>query len=787
MKLRFKTLFIVGTAILLFLTLLFFIIYPVLLKDSIELDETYVMKDIERISNNLDLKMEYLTRTNRDWAVWDDTYYFIGKKDPTYINRNLSNATFQNNSLNFMVFINNKNELIYQKAYDLETYNEIELEDDFYKSFIPIIESSIERNPSLISMTKYGPAMSSFQSVYKSSGDGPSIGTLIMGRFVNEAFINQIGNELSIPLTINQVNNSSVYTKPNLEVLSKNEYKGSIFIEDYLKKEAFQISFITERQFFLEKLSTIGVLFKYIGFSSLVTLMLVLGLLNKLIIARIGNLSSQLRLIQNNRDIKSRIIISGKYNDEITELEHSVNHMLTSLNEKHDDIEKLAYYDQLTMIPNRHAFFGEFTKEITQNPGDYAILFLDLDGFKRINDSLGHEVGDALLKQVSKRVFSIIEKREGIMARFGGDEFIIFLKYDGIADLHTLLESIIAKVGQEYELFSYKTIVTVSIGVSSFPDDGEALEILLQKADIAMYEAKRKGKNRYCFYQDLSKSIDYLSMLVLEHDLKFAIQRNQLELYYQIIVNGSDKMIAGVEALLRWKHPTKGMISPDVFIPIAEETGLMPSIGLWVLEESVRQIKKWHSKGYDHLSLAINISKSQMRDSGFLEKLDEVLHKYQLSPSKLQIEITESDVDHFLPEIQKFTKKLKKRKVKIALDDFGAGTSSLLFLKELPIHIVKIDRNFIKNVPIQSFDATLLSGILEVFKKLNMDVVVEGIETEEQLDYVAARINARLQGYYFSKPLPPSVLEEQFFGHNLISTKWAFHDKIFVTMPTGKD
>lgn len=764
MKLRLKTILVVGVAMMLFITTLFFIIQPLLLKDSIELDKTYTLQNIERINNNITTKAENLSRLNRDWAIWDDTYLFLSNRDPNYIAVNLLNNTFENNRLNFMVFIDNDGEVFYQKAYDFRNHRHIGISNAFYKKFLPMIQAKDGTDQSLIVMTDYGPALTSLYSVYKSNGEGPSAGTLIMGKFINKAFISQIGQELSLPLTFAKIENGNINPKTELEVLNETQYKGSLFVNDYLKNEVLEISFITERQFYIDKLSTIKGLYKYIVFLTLFFILLILGLLNKYIIARVNNLSSQLKIIQNNKDIKSRVKVCEKYNDEITELRHSVNHMLSSLDDKNNDLRRLAYYDQLTRIPNRNVVFEQFPKEIFNSGGRYALIFLDLDGFKRINDSLGHKMGDDLLVQVCERIHRLIDNSDGVFARFGGDEFVILQKYNKRKNLESLVQAILAEVGAEYLINSYKTIVTASVGISLYPIDGKDLEMLLQRADIAMYEAKRNGKNQYFFFEDLEKNSDYLASLKLENDLKFALQRKQLELYYQIIVDGSERTIFGVEALLRWNHPTKGLINPDKFIPIAEEIGLMPSIGLWVLEESVKQMNYWHYQGLNELSLAINISKSQMRDLTFLDELDKILNKYQFDPSKLQIEITESDVDLYLLEVFEFTKKLSKRKVKIALDDFGAGTSSLLFLKELPINVVKIDRTFMKNVPSHLFDSKLLSGIIEVFKELNLEVVVEGIETEDQLEYVNSRINAHLQGYFFSRPLPAIDVEEKFFG-----------------------
>lgn len=770
MKLKLKTLLVVGSTMLLFLTLLFLIIRPFFLEDSNELDKSNTLKDVERINNLLNSDMESLNRTNRDWAIWDDSYMFLSDKYPTFNKINLQNDTFENNKINFMVYINSNNELVYQKGYSLQNHTQLKLTKDFYKVFLPIIQSPDMINKTQLVSTDYGITMSSVQSVYKSSGEGPTAGILIMGRMINDEFISEIARDLSLPLTFQQIRNRNNTSQITVDTLSNTKIKGTLFLQNFSKNETYEISFVNARNFYLQKKASSLVMFTYLLIMSIFITLLILVLLNRFILSRIQNLSSQLNDIQNNKDIKSRINSSKGFKDELTHLEYTINNMLSSLEEKHNEVKKLAYYDQLTMLPNRHMLLKEFEKSIAKFQGEIAVLFFDLDGFKLVNDSLGHKIGDALLNIVCERVLPIIEN-QGMMARFGGDEFVIFLKYKNREKLENIIQKMISEVRKEFHINHYRTFVTASIGISIYPYDGQTLEVLLQNSDIAMYEAKRKGKNQIVFYQDLSSNNDYLYLLELENDLKFALQKNQFELHYQIIVNSWDKEIFGVEALLRWNHSTKGMISPAEFIPIAEEIGIMPSIGNWVLEEAVKQVKSWHNKGYHHLSLAINISKTQMKDNTFIEKLDQVLKDSKLSPSMLQIEITESDIDHYIKEILQFTKELKKRNVKIALDDFGVGTSSLQFLKELPIDVIKIDQNFIKNVPTQSFDTILLSGIFEVMKGLEMDVVVEGIESEEQIDYVSTQITSRLQGFYFSKPLPSydleKILEQTVFADKL--------------------
>lgn len=763
MKLKGKMVLVVGVTMFLFLTLLYIIIRPSLLEDSVKLDESNVQKDLETINLQLKSKMDNLNRTNRDWAVWDSTYFFIRGENPKYIDVNFQNDTFENNMVNFIVLLDYQNNLLYQKGYNYIHHKPLELDSDFYRVFLPIVQTADEMNNPQLVMTDLGLTMASIQSVYRSNGEGDSVGTLIMGKMVNESFVKRLGEGLSLNLSFKNVEPLTSQSLTRITPLSEKKLKGSYYLEDYSKKRTFEISLNSNRDFYTQKKAMIQQLSKTVLFTGLFFILLIIVLLNQFILSRVQNLSLQLMEIQTNKKVKSRINISKGHKDELTNLEHSINRMLASLEEKHNEIVQLAYYDQLTLLPNRYALYRQFTRLIAAFEGKLAILFFDLDGFKRVNDSMGHKTGDALLQSICERVLPIVNQQQGIMARYGGDEFIILLKYHEKFELEAFTEKLMLEVSKEHILSSFKADVTASVGISSYPQDGEDLEQLLQKADIALHEAKKNGKNQFIFYQDLTTNRNYIDLLELENDLKFALSNNQLEIYYQTIVCGKSHRISGVEALLRWHHPEKGMISPAVFIPMAEETGLMPAIGEWVLVEAVKQIGELHLKGFEDLTLSVNVSKSQMKDSRFIRKLDQILTESRFPPSLLQIEITESDVNNDLAELLHFSRELKSRKVKLALDDFGVGTSALAYLKELPIDVVKIDRNFIKNVPSEAFDTLLLSGIFEVITGLNLEVVIEGVESEEQLDYITFHFHSMIQGFYFSRPLPFSDLEKKFF------------------------
>ncbi|RYI27975.1 EAL domain-containing protein [Bacillus infantis] len=751
MKLILKTFIVAGSAVALFLGGILLVIGPMLLKDANAMDKRSVSKDLNRIEFYLDSDLDTLNRTNLDWAVWDDSYNFLQGQYSDYPEINLMPETYENNFVNFILFKDQSGKTIYQGGYDLNRKAPIQLSSAFSDPF-----DDMKADKGFV-QTEFGLALFSLQPVYRSNGSGPKAGFLIMGKLLDQAYISKVGKELSMALSFRKVEQIKGIN-PEIESFSDTTIRGAHYLRDYGGANLYMISLLQEREFYLQRLVSLKQIFYYILAFSGLLLVLALTLLDRFILSRVASLSENLRGIQERRDTGLRLPISSKHRDEITNLEQSINKVLASLEDKNREITDLAYIDQLTGLPNQAYLFEHY---LTGLKGMKAVFFFDLDGFKRINDTLGHQAGDIFLKEIAEKVKALADEMNGLFARLAGDEFALLVGTSERTELEGIARRILSQVGKEYETFQYKAFTTASVGIAVSPLDGTALDALLQKADIAMYEAKSTGKNQYVFYEDISSDSYYKNLLELEHELKYAVERNELEIYYQPIMDKAGEHIVCVEALLRWNHPAKGLISPDKFIPIAEETGLINRMGSWVLEEAVKQVGKWHMDGLEELGLAINLSKSQMKDGRFVEKLDEVLKQSQFTPGLLQIEITESDVSDYKKELLPFVEELRKRKVKIALDDFGVGTSSLIFLKDLPVDTIKIDRNFVKKVPFQAFDTVLLTGIYKILNELGLDCVTEGIETEEQLKYIRKNSDSKLQGYYFSKPLPAPELEKQ--------------------------
>lgn len=494
------TILVVGFSMALFLSLLLSYLTPMLLEEATELDRHETLEDLKRVDNNILSNLDVLGIMTRDWAFWDDTYNYMIDKNEKYLQRNLDKTTLENNQVDFYVYIDNNKQLVLQLGYSLEEKKPIELESDFYKIFLPLLTNQGRISETYLVNTANGLAMTSLESIYQSNGEGPSVGTLIMGRLINDYSIKEMSNELSLNLSLHPIEGTKVEKQFNVESISETLLTGSLRLSDYSKDATYQISFDYKRNFYIDKKETVRQITIYLVTASLFFTILVIILLNRFILSRVGNLSRQLNQIQEKKDMKARVTQSKYLKDELFILESSINRMLSSLEEKHNETSHLAYYDQLTLLPNRYLFFTEFSRRTQHNKGEIAILFLDLDGFKQVNDVYGHEIGDALLKEVARRILPTLIEHNGIAARYGGDEFMILLENITSSNLELIAQKILLEVKSGFHFSSIKTFVTGSIGISLYPKDGDTLEELLKNSDKAMYEAKRKGKNQYKFF-----------------------------------------------------------------------------------------------------------------------------------------------------------------------------------------------------------------------------------------------------------------------------------------------
>ena len=419
-------------------------------------------------------------------------------------------------------------------------------------------------------------------------------------------------------------------------------------------------------------------------------------------------------------------------------------------------LEYQAYYDALTGLPNRLLFRDRVVNAIAQarrHRRGIAVMYLDLDHFKLVNDGLGHSVGDALLSDVAVRLQGSIRASDTI-SRLGGDEFTILLNDTTSSDsVFSVARKVLQSLARPFRVEGHELYVTASIGISVFPADGEDVEKLLKCADSAMYRAKELGRNQAQLFTS-SMNERYVERLALEQSLHHAVERDELEVYYQPIFESTRRRVVALEALLRWNHPTRGLIEPVDFIQLAEETGLIVSMGEWAIRRACSQLREWHEAGFPELRMSVNISAPQLQQVNFIDFLAEAMAQCNLHSALLDLEITESIAVQNVESTMQILREVKRHGVGIAIDDFGTGQSSLIYLKRFPIDTVKIDQAFVSDVTSDESTAAIVSYIINLAHTLHLNVVAEGVETEEQYQFLLANGCDRMQGFLFSRPLP---------------------------------
>jgi diguanylate cyclase (GGDEF)-like protein len=439
---------------------------------------------------------------------------------------------------------------------------------------------------------------------------------------------------------------------------------------------------------------------------------------------------------------------------------------VTARRHSEEEVHRLAFYDSLTHLPNRRLLHERLLQSmsISARSGKYgAVMFIDLDNFKTLNDTQGHDVGDELLQAVAARLSRNV--REGdTVARLGGDEFVVALESlsgiatDAVTQAETIAEKIRAELSQPYQLKTIEHASSPSIGVSLYRGHQNSIDEVLKQADMAMYQAKSTGRNRVCFF-DPAMQVAMELRADLEEDLRAAIRRQQMQLHYQMQVDDSGRII-GAEALIRWQHRERGMVSPGEFIPLAEETGMILPIGDWVIEQACAQLKLWEmDTAMRHLVLSINVSPRQLSQTWFVEKVKDTMEKYGVRPARLKLELTESFILDDVEEAIVKMGELRDIGVCFAMDDFGTGYSSLSYLKRLPLDQLKIDQSFVRDITRDKNSSVMVRTIISIANNFGLGIIAEGVETDEQHAFLRQYGCIRFQGYLFGKPVPLAEFE----------------------------
>jgi predicted signal transduction protein with EAL and GGDEF domain len=477
-----------------------------------------------------------------------------------------------------------------------------------------------------------------------------------------------------------------------------------------------------------------------------------------------------------------------------------ISRNITELKKSQEKIAFLAYYDSLTNLPSRPLFLDLLNREINsakRTGKSVAVFFFDLDEFKKINDTFGHSAGDNLLVSVGKRLKRYLRPNdiigrvvgytnanqkdaENYLARIGGDEFTFIIPDIADKNLTTgIAERILHLFKEPFQIADREMFISTSIGIAFYPDDGHDVESLLKNADTAMYKAKEVGKNTFRYYSaDMNKEAK--ARINIENKMRYAIKNNEFQLYYQPQYNIDDGALIGVEALIRWEDQEMGFISPAELIKLAEETGMIIDIGEWALLSACSQGRAWHDQGLDHLHLGVNLSVRQFFDLNLVDKIRSIIDRTRFNPSSLELEITETAMMYDTDRAIRIMNELKEMGVKVALDDFGTGYSSLIHLKLFEINKLKIDQVFIRNADFKGRDGAIISSIIDMCHKLNIEAVAEGVETRESLNFLKNIKCHMAQGFYFSPPITvekfDTLVSQQRYDVNSLRPDPAFPD-----------
>lgn len=780
------------------------------------LEKDSIHQDLQRVQEALNREGESLANTTSDYANWNDMYHYMQGDNPSYVVNNMNIPGLVNINFDLVTYWDNNGKLHVGAALNSDDSVLIPYPSGLENYIYP--GADLFEKPKTLNrffgfgLTSNGLMVFASSSLKDSDGLQPSLGTLISGRDITPDLISKISNITK--LKIDLILPAQISTEPALQRLfdemsdtaqtmqvhpiDDSQIEGYLLLKDIRGKPICFFHIVTTRALYQITHRSLNYFMLATVILGVVVAFVFLMLLRSLIIKRLEQLSKEVLEINsaNTEELSRRVKVVG--HDELSIVSTQLNRMMDVIQSSHMDLEKrvetrtkelmetnkrlqneikerkvaevsltihkenllqLAHFDSLTKLPNRVYFntmLADAIAEATQLNQKMALLFLDLDGFKKINDGLGHHIGDMVLTEVAKRFRKHIRGTD-VLARLGGDEFIILLKNVRDEYAQTFSSRILDDLVHPIIIDHHEFFINTSIGISIFPDDGVTLTSLQKNADMAMYKSKKSGGQCFSYYTE-DMEVDARTHIELESSLRKALKNNEFILYYQPKVDVVSGQFVGVEALIRWNHPNLGLILPDTFIPIAEETGLILSIGEWVLQEACRACKSWIDSGYNALPVAINISAKQFHLQDIAAIIKETIETSGLPPSYLQIEITETAIMLNLDDTEQKLREINKMGIKIAIDDFGVGYTSISHLKRFPVNYLKIDRVFINGTPNNKDDVAIVRTIIVLSQNLDMKCIAEGVETELQLNCLKELGCQMAQGYFFSRPLSEKKL-----------------------------
>lgn len=810
MKLRNKVLLAIGAAWGVLMGLTYIGSWHFMIKSFIELEQQQIRTNLFRVQESIDQISKTLASFTADWAHWNDAKAFILGTNPNFVSDNINLAALINSNINLLMYFDKAGQPKVGVAVDLINRHFTPISDGISQYIYPdsqLLHRTDVNNDTLGFMSlPSGIMIVAASAVTDGSKNYPIVGAMITGRYFSTSLLQQVADRTRSKLKLfrpDQIAKNPILTQEyallskhngyQTRIVNNNFVAGYMLMRDVNNVPIGMIRLLEHRDIYTKGVGAINFFLGSFLLLGAILALFLWWLLRTLIVLRLERLDRRIAEVSNSNRLDMRVDAKG--HDELSSVATRVNNMLSIIQSGHEQLEArvhqrtkeleetnikltqeiterhavekellvhkehldyLAHYDHLTGLPNR-VLFNDLLNKALHNAQRHhkklAVLFIDLDRFKNINDAYGHHAGDMVLKTLSARFTSVL-RTEDTLARLGGDEFILML-----TDLeHTNSPAIVAKkllqvCEQAVVLDNHEFFLGASIGISIFPEDGNNLETLQKNADMAMYCAKNSGGESYHFFTE-EMNLNAHKLIKLEADLRKAITNHELVNYYQPILDLKTNQVMAVETVARWQHPELGLISPSEFIPLAEETGLILKIGEWVLQQACKDNQSWQQQGYKPVIVTVNLSAIQFRQHQMIDTIKYALETSGISPHWLEIEITESAVMENVETAIAKLKEIQQMGIKIAVDDFGTGYSSISYLKQFPIDVLKIDQSFIKDIPHSKVDMSITNAIIDLAHSLNLLSIAEGVETSEQLNFLRNIGCDCIQGYFFSRPIP---------------------------------
>lgn len=720
-------------------------------------EEARMHEDTLRVTQALQTELKSLSTFVVNWSSWDDTYAYIRRPTRAYETSNLTAPSFESIRINLLLFLDQRGQVVKASAYDLLTRKPVpgnqltrEILDRTQHNLIPNGNQDSRQG---IVMLSSGPWLVAARPILTSTGSGPSVGTMVMGRQLTTALLHDLKRDAKLSLTLTPASADVVSRISRaaagvwIGVKGPSRLVGQTIVRDLGGHPTLVLSVGADREDHLNGLVAARTILLSVLAVVLVFIVLSMLLVEWLVLNRLGQYRRQVQVIRTKEQLSSRFPVSG--HDELSDLGHALNGLLDQTELSQRQLRHQATYDGLTGLPNRSEFKRALAAMVlTARP--FAVMLLDLDNFKAINDTLGHDVGDEVLRATATRLISAVPIG-GVLARLGGDEFAVLLPGtpdDPLSDVGA--RTMIKTLAQPLSTSVIDLQMWASAGVSHWPGDASDAAALLKYADLAMYRAKAFQSRLEHYRTILSEQAQQRSDI--ERSLQGVLERRELWLAYQPVVDLHTGRPVSCEALLRWDSPLHGTVPPAVFIPIAEERGLIQDIGIWVLREACTCAASWLRSGHP-LKISVNVSAVQLRDAHFAATVAIVLKKTGLPAELLELEVTETAVMANLVEATQQLTYLRALGISVALDDFGTGYASLELVRELPLDKLKLDRSFVTGAESDARRQVIVAAVIRLARDLDLQVVAEGVETRQQVDLLLAVQCPLAQGYFYSQPV----------------------------------